>query len=752
MMKRSIRGDTMEAQRAKQVIITLLLSCCLLAIINPPTPSLSTKVIFDDEASIRINEQSDGGKSNQQLIITISHDDNGPLTANFSRVQDLLSIEQDLLSGENENLSYDSLTTYITRLETPFNSWSEALDSKGRDIGNASSWSDVLQPAIEEGWCGKNSTTQEQSALETTLLLLPKQTNLGVACPSFSGSSPNQPPQSNEILWLVWLDSESEVITDWSELSVWCEKASKNSEYNFEPAGVNMLFKKAENIAEDDLNKMILPSIIILGTLLFIGLRSLKSTLLTLGGVGTVLIAEVGLLSTLGHNFSVIDGIAIPIIMGVAVDGAFWYTHSSKDKEQIRKILFIAMVTTVAAVSIALFSQIKAQRSLALVMIIGIVLDWAMTRFILEDIYLGEKKSIKIPVLKSTIQKPISVFAWFWPASLILLLCIAITAPAGVEVLDIQQFLPEDEESLDDLQELRDNYMIASGTIVWIVVDTQGDDPQALQDILDLQQQISQHPSIISYDTGLIQTKLVMGLPNFDSNQSNTLDLVVENSTTSILMNDFRLIEDDVTKGVAIAAFIDGENADAALDFKYDVEELLEINNFSGVIGGDLPIGAELAKSFDNSRIIQILLAGFAVFMAAYFITGSYQKALRIAIGTVAIGIAVDGFASHLGGRKVSTAPAVLLGMGFAADYLSHASVNEKRDRSDDYARWGAALTSLSIFALVVFSKFPPAQDTGQLLSISILLSALLATFASFLPAGKLGLNSNSDRNLIEAE
>lgn len=751
MMKRSIRGDAMEAQRAKQVIIALLLSCCLLAVINPPTPSLSTKVIFDDEASIRINEQSDGGKLNQQLIITISHDDNGPLTANFSRVQDLLSIEQDLVTGENDNLSYDSDTTYITRLETPFNSWSEALDSKGRDIGNASSWSDVLQPAIEDGWCGKNSTNEEQAALETTLLLLPKQTNLGIACPSFSGSSPTQPPQSNEILWLVWLDSES-VITDWSELTVWCEKASMNSEYNFEPAGVNMLFKKAENIAEDDLNKMILPSILILGTLLFIGLRSLKSTLLTLGGVGMVLVAEVGLLSTLGHNFSVIDGIAIPIIMGVAVDGAFWYTHSSKDKEQIRKILFIAMVTTVAAVSIALFSQIKAQRSLALVMIIGIVLDWAMTRFILEDIYLSEKKSIKQPVLKPTIQKPISTFAWFWPASLIVLLCIAITAPAGVEVLDIQQFLPEDEGSLDDLQELRDNYMIASGTIVWIVVDVQGGDPQALQDILDLQQQISQHPSIISYDTGLIQTKLVMGLPNFDSNQSNTLDSVIENSTTSILMNDFRLIEDDITKGVAIAAFIDGENADAALDFKYDVEELLEINNFSGVIGGDLPIGAELAKSFENSRIIQILLAGFAVFITAYFITGSYQKALRIAIGTVAIGIAVDGLASHLGGRKVSTAPAVLLGMGFAADYLSHASVNEKRDRSDDYARWGAALTSLSIFALVVFSKFPPAQDTGQLLSISILLSALLATFASFLPAEESGLNINIDQIPTEAE
>ena len=728
----------MEAHRIKHVIITLLLTGCLLAIINPPSPSLSTKVIFDDEASNRISEQSDGGKLNQQLIIRISHEDQGPLTSNFSRVQDLFSIESDLISGDNRNLSYDSTTTFINRLETPFSSWSDALESRNRDIKNASSWNDVLQPVLEDGWCSKNSTSQEQSALETTLLLLPKQTSLGVACPSFSGSSATQPPQANEILWLVWLDSEEGTITDWSELTVWCEKASQNTDYEFEPAGVNMLFKKAEKIAEDDLNKILIPSILILFIFLFVGLRSFKSTILTLGGVGLVLVAEIGLLSSLGHKFSVIDGIAIPIIMGVAVDGAFWYTHSSKDKHHIRKILFIAMITTVAAVSIALFSQIKAQRSLALVMIIGIVLDWLVTRYVLEDIYLENKLSKQTEQISINQKQSVSIFAWCWPVSLVGLLLIAITAPAGVEVLDIQQFLPEDESSLDELQDLTDNYMIASGTIVWIVIDANGNDPQAFQEILAFQQQISQHPSIISYDTGLIQTKLVMGVPNLDINQNTTLNTAIGTVKQSILMNDFRLIEDDLTKGVAIAAFIDGKDADGALDFKDDVEDLMGMNNLSGIVGGDLPIGAELAKSFEESRILQILFAGLAVFIASYLITGSYQKALRIAIGTIAIGIAVDGLASYLGGRKVSTAPAVLLGMGFAADYLSHASFNEKRDRSDDYARWGAALTSLSIFALVIFSRFPPAQDTGQLLSLSILLSALLATFASFLPSDSL--------------
>ena len=325
------------------------------------------------------------------------------------------------------------------------------------------------------------------------------------------------------------------------------------------------------------------------------------------------------------------------------------------------------MITTVAAVSIALFSQIKAQKSLALVMIIGIVLDWLMTRYVLEDIYLENKSSKEIKPIPIDKDRSVSIFAWFWPASLTALLLIALTAPAGVEVLDIQQFLPEDESSLDELQDLTNNYMIASGTIVWIVVDGDGDDPQALQEILALQQQISQHPSIISYDTGLIQTKLIIGIPNIEANENTTLNTAIVTEDQSILMNDFRLIENELTQGVAIAAFIDGEDADGALAFKNDVEQLMKINNLSGIVGGDLPIGAELAKSFEESRILQILFAGFAVFIASFAVTGSYQKALRIAVGTIAIGIAVDGLASYIGGRKVSTAPAVFAWNGFCS-------------------------------------------------------------------------------------
>ena len=151
----------MEAQRAKQTILVLLVVCSFLMLVYPPTPNLSTKVIFDDQASILIDEQSEGEELDTQLIIRIAHDQNGPLTSNFTRVLNLLQIESEVLTGENTNTSYDSKTTFIQRLETPFNSWSEAFQSRGRNISNASTWSEVLQPTMDEGWCGSNATNEE---------------------------------------------------------------------------------------------------------------------------------------------------------------------------------------------------------------------------------------------------------------------------------------------------------------------------------------------------------------------------------------------------------------------------------------------------------------------------------------------------------------------------------------------------------------------------------------------------------------
>jgi len=145
-----------------------------------------------------------------------------------------------------------------------------------------------------------------------------------------------------------------------------------------------------------------------------------------------------------------------------------------------------------------------------------------------------------------------------------------------------------------------------------------------------------------------------------------------------------------------------------------------------------MPVGAGLARPFEAGRVSQILSAGVVIFLVSLVVLRSPLRAARIAVGTIAIGGAVDGMASLFGGRGVTTAPAVLLGMGFAADYLAHATAEHPPTRMDTYARWLAALTSVSIFAMIAFADFPPAMNTGQLLTASILFSVILATCLSF--------------------
>jgi len=372
-------------------------------------------------------------------------------------------------------------------------------------------------------------------------------------------------------------------------------------------------------------------------------------------------------------------------------------------------------------------------------MIIGIFLDWLLTRFVLEDFYMSRREDVVL-ASENILQNEGNNRIWAWPTCLAILALVTAISPPGVEVFDVNQFLADDDPALDEFEELQNQYLIASSTVTWVIIDVEGDSHSDYIKAVNIQKQIGQHPSVISFETGLYETPLVMGIPyGYESQMNATIDFISETNDGSSVLDDHRLQSDGETIALVIGVFIDGGNADAALDFKADVSNLVDDYDTGHTIGGELVTGAALAEEFDDTRIIQILAAGLCVFLIAYFVSRSPYRAMRIAIGTIAVGAAVDGFASIIGQRGVSTAPAVLLGMGFAADYLSHASAGHKETKSDNFARWGAAITSVSIFLLLTFAEFPPAKQTGQLLTISILLSVVLATSLS-----EVGLLNNA--------
>ena len=717
----------MVAVNTRHILLVVMLFFSGMLLVFPVEPTMNTDVLFDDPVKERIENERGGIEHSSELILLFRHDDGNELTNNLTRVQSLIQLEIEAMDGSNSSTSFDSEDVRLNRIESPLMRWSDAFSSRNRSLENATRWVDVLQPTIENGWCGKDANGKEKTAFEASMLMLPQDSNYGVACPSFSGASVNQPPAANELLWLIWLESDNKE-TDWGELTIWADKISEETEFEVTPVGMNMLFQKSKEMAENDFQVILPMTLILLSLILFFWMRDILLTAVTLGGATLVICTEIGFLTLIGFDFSILDGIAIPIILGVAVDGTFWYCKSSRNKEEVRNMLFIAMITTIAAVSIAIFSPIRANRSIALIMAVGIFLDWLLTRFVLEEFYLSRRAPDKSFSSKS--PKIHSSLSWCWPVSLLMLASIAIIAPAGVEIFDIQQLLPEDDPGFEEIEELQSKYMLATSTTAWIIVDVKGDSTEDSQLVRDLQQQLGQHPSVISFDTGLIETPMVMGMPD-NGGAESTIDQVIEIYPGTIILDDPRLQSDGVTTGIIIAVLIDVQNADAGLIFADDVTELLNQMGIQGGIGGDLPTGGGLARSFEESRVNQILFAGLAIFVASIFVTRDPSRAARIAIGTVAVGLAVDGLASLFGGRSINTAPTVLLGMGFAADYLSHASAEHLPTKNDNAARWGAGITSISIFFLLGFATWPLAKNAGQLLSISVLISIILATFLS---------------------
>ncbi len=721
----------METRKVKIGITMSFVFFALISIIMPVDLVLNTDAVFVDPAKEKIKEEGLVGNKTSQLILKIKHDDDRSVTSDFEIFSNLLNLERELIDGSNDSTSWDYDDVRVDRVKTPFSYWSDAFESRNRSVENASKWGDLLNPVIEGGWCGENATIEEADAFKNTMLLLPKNSEFHIACPAFPGASELAPPDSNEIIWLVWLDRTNPdgAETDWNKLNLWAEKVSENTEFDIEAVGVNMLFQKSKNIAENDLVSVVIPSGLILILVMYVIIRDLKVCAVTLGSVGLVIAAEIGIFSLFQIPISIIDAVAFPIILAVAVDGAFWYSKSSRSRDEVRSLLLLALVTTLAAVSLSLFSIIKAQSSLALMMIVGIFLDWLITRFVLEDFYMSRRENHGPPPRISYNQN-LESKRWGWPIALVMLSVIALISPSGVEVLnDINQFLPQDDPSLAEFEILQDEYLIASSTVTWILVEVDGDSHQDYLNIINLQKQIGQHPSVISFETGMSETPLVMGI-SFDSEFENdsTLNSVSNQNGKTPILEDHRLQTSGETTGFIIAAFIDGSNSEAALRFFDDLVLLLEETDNEGIVGGDFITGASLAEEFDNSRILQILGAGIAVLFIAGIVTKSAPRSFRIAIGTIAIGAAVDGCASLIGERGVSAAPAVLLGMGFAADYLSHASAEHRETKHDKFARWGAAITSMSVFFLLSFAQFPPARQTGQLLTISIAMSVILAS------------------------
>ena len=188
----------MAPERLRLALLLALLASSAVLFFAPPELAMNSERMVDDPIKQRIEQESVADAKKSMLVLRIKHDDGGLVSNNLTRVQALLQLEQDILSGSDPETAWIETHVWIHRIESPISTWESAFASRNRSLSNASQWADVMQPIIEQGWCGNESTEEEQAAFESSLLLLPRDTNLGIACPSFPGASASQAPAADE--------------------------------------------------------------------------------------------------------------------------------------------------------------------------------------------------------------------------------------------------------------------------------------------------------------------------------------------------------------------------------------------------------------------------------------------------------------------------------------------------------------------------------------------------------------------------
>ena len=127
----------MEAKRGKIAIVSTMAICALFAVLMPVELVLNTDLIFEDEAKERIKKETVVDSFKNQLIVKIKHDSNLSVTGNFAVMKELMKLENELLNGSNPDTSWEYDSTFVYKLQTPFQSWEDAFSSRNRSLDNA---------------------------------------------------------------------------------------------------------------------------------------------------------------------------------------------------------------------------------------------------------------------------------------------------------------------------------------------------------------------------------------------------------------------------------------------------------------------------------------------------------------------------------------------------------------------------------------------------------------------------------------
>ena len=745
-------------RRLRWSLITVVTVLALVPLVNPPDVRVRGTDLLDDPVQDQVDAQ--GHDIGAQVLVSIRRDDGGELLGDLSSMQWLGQLEAHLRTAEEPPFGAPSWpddapsVLHVAGIAGLLDAW---LQANGSSLIAATSWSDIT-PASDQTPCSATADRQGQALLAGFLLLAPQGSAPGFICPDLPGGHAALAPSADETLWLLRVEHDPKDGIHSERIDAWFEEVSGSSPYELRATSTEHVFDAARATSDADLIRLGPWAFLGVAAVLLWALAERRPLLAATAGVAAAMLATVGTLQLLGHTFTLIDLVALPLLLAVGVDGPIWHRRGGHGRAATRSLLLVAAATTAATMLPAALAPVPAVRGLALVVVVGVVYDWAVTRVILEPWLVAPQATVSDhpPPRRAGTQRPWGLAI----AALILVpgLVAPLVAPEADVRLDIDQFLEAGHPLLAELDRLDDRFLIAGTRIVPIIVQSEETNASRLiDDMSRLERDVGQLPGVARLDLVVSEVALAAGPatllaqaaalgvapagvsfgpaglhvsdPAADPAALTSAALAALGPT--LLGHDPLLIgEDGQLTGYLLMVVLDVRDLEQAARFDAALSDLawVEEAGLSVVAGGAFIEGARLVGVVSLAERTQVLAAAAALLVVGALTLRRVDEAILLALG----GLSVAGVASFVAsvdpaGRGLMTTPAMLLAIGLSADHLSHALRGARDGHAGTAARAAAAGTSALVFAVLLGAAFPPTRQLSLLVLAAVLTSAALA-------------------------
>lgn len=572
----------------------------------------------------------------------------------------------------------------------------------------------------------------------------------------------------------------------------------KENYVSMKATGAGIISNEMNEVTEEA-NMIIMPAIfIVISLILLIMFRRLSYVLLPLTSLAISIIWLFGTIVLLGMSFNMMMVAIVPLLMGLGVDYSVHLFHEYRSElkkgkkpgpaivasiKDIGMAMSLATLTTVIAFLSFLTATVPPLRDFGVLCAVGLIytLITALTfqtsvRYLLDrkrktkiipknnhkislDSYMEKFSNI---VLRRS--KIILVFAVF-------VTIIMLSGATQVETaFDMNDFLPEGNESMELMMSIGDYFPSSSETQEYILIEGEVASVNALKGISKTYENLKDDEYLTKNPDGNPKVTSILSIIRSAIRANSTLSSTFNINSEGIPKSDFDVVgiydylydNEEYMIEVQNVLHREGDKYDASViriytSISYSDENTADTNKQMGIVYDDLNDDMEsygntdaivtgtfsamytILGSMTNSQILSTLIS---IILAALVLIIVFRNPILGLITVIPVGICIIwiiGTIYFIGySFNIMTIMVTSLTIGIGIDYAIHATQRFRltADRTGDVkkavsktightggALFIAALTTAAGFGMLVLAPMPPEQQFGIITSMTIIYS-----------------------------